>query len=118
MHQKVEPNKRQTGTKPKIFKRGKCCFEVQTEAKLKGNSTIHEKGNVNYVEMVKCSRCEYVFKTAGLLRRHLKSEHGINLTSIPESQDGAKSLPRQQAENGTETRVINCDRCSFKATNN
>ena len=91
--QKVEPNKRQTGTKPKIFKCGKCGFEVQTEAKLKGHSTIHEKGNVNYVEMVKCSRCEYVFKTVGLLRRHLKSEHGINFTSIPEVRMEQKVSP-------------------------
>ena len=106
----------QSGTKPKSFQCERCMFEVKSETKLKGHKTVHEKGNVNFVPMVECERCAVLFKTTGLLRRHLKVEHGINLTSIPDSQDGARSLPNKE-DSATKSRPqrIRCDQCDFMA---
>ena len=103
----------QTGARPKIFTCGKCRFEVKTEAKLKGHATVHEEGNVNYVKMLNCDRCPLLFKTMGLLRRHFKTEHGINMQTIPDNQDGARS--RTQNKEMEDTR-IKCDQCDFAAT--
>ena len=44
-------------------------FEVKTETKLKCHNTVDDRGNVNYVPMVKCEKCAFLFKTAGLLRK-------------------------------------------------
>ena len=51
------------------------------------------------------------FKTFGSLKKHIKSEHGINISPIPESQDGAKGLDPNKAR----TPKIKCDRCEFRA---
>ena len=67
--------------------------------------------------MLKCDRCILLFKTAGLLRRHLKEQHGIKLNSIPDNQDGARSLPQQEGRN-SESAKIKCDQCAFKARGN
>ena len=96
-----------TGTKPKIFRCNKCLFEVKTETKLEGHNTVHEKGNVNYVPMVNCEKCALLFKTAGLLRRHLKAEHGILKNSLPPNQDNAKNFEQR----------IKCDQCEHRAAN-
>ena len=96
------------GTRPKSLKYEKCLFEVNTATKLKCHKTIHEQGNVNYVEMLKCDRCILLFKTAGLLRRHLKEQHGIQLNPIPDNQDGARSLSQPEGRN-SESAKIKCD---------
>jgi hypothetical protein len=49
----------------------------------------------------------------GLLRRHFKTEHGINMKTIPENQDGAKSHTQNEKEKDTR---IKCDQCDFEAT--
>ena len=44
----------------------------------------------------------------GLVRRHMKIQHGINITAAPSTQGGAK-------RNGEQNVLMKCDRCSFKA---
>ena len=66
-------------TPKNTVKCGKCLFEVKDKSQLKGHTTKHEEGNVNYVQMFKCDVCDILIKTVGLLRRHmagmLQEEH-------------------------------------------
>ena len=107
----------QTGTKPKRFKCEQCIFEVKTQTKLKGHKTIHDVGNVNYVQMKNCDKCGLLVKTTGLLRRHMKTNHGINMTSAPVNQDavGARSVPNENINQQEQVNRIKCDRCEFRA---
>ena len=43
----------------------------------------------------------------GLIRRHMKTQHGIQISAAPPNVDGAKSQEKQ---------LIKCDRCNYRAT--
>ena len=55
--------------------------------------------------MVKCEKCALLFKKAGLLRRHLKAEHGIFKNAFPVNQDDAKKFEQS----------LKCDQCEHIA---
>ena len=69
---------KETGTRPKItpkrYKCNKCDFEAKQETLLIGHMTAHEE-NQNFVIYHCCDHCDHSFKTAGLLKRHVKLMH-------------------------------------------
>ena len=103
---------KETGTRSKEkYKCKSCDFVANDRALLKGHMTLHEPGNQNYEngflshdDGYTCNRCSTVFKTMGLIRRHMKVAHGIKITASPPMDDGARSLP-----------LIRCDQCEYKA---
>ena len=109
-------NKNDTGTKPKNkLKCISCAFEAKDEKLLRGHMSLHRPGNGNYEGGVlsykdgySCNRCSESFKTMGLIKRHMKTKHGITITASPPDVDGAKSHPKDKV-------WIKCDRCNYKA---
>ena len=84
-------NKQDTGTTPKNnLKCGSCDFTAKDERLLRGHQSLHKPGNGNYEngmlsfrDSYVCNRCGETFKTMGLIRRHMKSKHGIQITATP-----------------------------------
>ena len=75
--------------------------------------SVHQPGNGNYENGIlrhkdgySCNKCGENVKTMGLIRRHMKTIHGIN---IMPTEDGARSIPSQSSFR------IKCDLCNFKA---
>ena len=101
---------KETGTRPKTsFKCNKCDFEAKQETLLIGHMTAHEK-NPNVVIYHCCDHCDHSFKTAGLLKRHMRQMHRDVEPSVEENgfQDGASFLPASE-------KLIICDNCEYKA---
>jgi hypothetical protein len=107
-------NKTDTGTKPRNnLKCGSCDFTAKDERLLRGHQSLHKPGNGNYENGMLsfrdgyvCNRCGETVKTMGLIRRHMKSKHGIQITAPPPKVDGAKCQEKQ---------LIKCDRCNYRA---
>ena len=76
---------------------------------LKGHMTKHKEGNVNYVQMFKCDVCDILIKTVGLLRRHMRCEHGIQHVIMQENNPGNKNKTNYVKHS------VKCDLCSYKA---
>ena len=108
-------NKNDTGTRPKNTL--KCCicnFVAKDEILLRGHMSMHHPGNGNYQNGVlsfkdgyKCNRCGEAFKTMGLIKRHMKVKHNINISPTTPNVDGATSADEKV--------VIKCDRCDYRA---
>ena len=67
-----------------------CNFIAKNEIQLRGHMTGHPS----------CDSCNSMFKTVGLLRRHMKNEHNINMEA---------SQPNPE----TKEQSIKCDECDF-----
>ena len=75
---------------------------------------MHHPGNGNYQNGVlsfkdgyKCNRCGEAFKTMGLIKRHMKVKHNINISPTTPNVDGATSADEKVS--------IKCDRCDYRA---
>ena len=99
---------KETGARPKvtttIFKCNKCDFETKEERILTGHMTAH--GKQDYPVYHCCDHCDYSFKTAGLLRRHLKLMH--QNVDLNEGSNVAPNMPKRE-------NLTKCDDCEYKA---
>ena len=97
-------NKKVTGTRPKNnLNCTHCNFVAKDETLLRGHMSMHQPGNGNYENGIlsykdgyKCNRCGEAAKTMGLIKRHMKTQHNINLTVAPPHIDGARSQQNQK----------------------
>ena len=95
-------NLKDTGAKEKkTFKCTVCDFEGVDEKLMRGHMSLHQPGSGNYENGIlshkdgySCNKCGEITKTMGLIRRHMKTKHGINI--IP-TEDGARSLLSQSS---------------------
>ena len=109
-------NRNDNGARPKQqFKCNVCNFVAKGETLLRGHMSMHqpesgnyENGYLNHKDGYTCNRCGEVVKTMGLIKRHMKAKHNINISSTPPVIDGAQSLPKEGVQ-------IKCDRCNFRA---
>ena len=76
---------------------GKCLFEVTDKSE-----GTHDKA-------CKCDVCDILVKTVGLLRRHMRCEHGIQHVIMQENNPGNKNKTNYVKHS------VKCDLCSYKA---
>ena len=94
-NQNAGADQRTTGANAKVYKCDECDFQTSNGTHIKGHKTGHKN---------QCSLCNLMFKTVGLLRRHMKDEHNTK-------------LGQERQQNG-ESNLIKCSECRFEATTN
>ena len=82
-----------------------CDFVAKDGKLLRGHMSLHnpvsgnfENGILSHKDGYTCNKCGETVKTMGLIRRHMKVQHGVGINAAPDtqSQDGARSLPKNQ----------------------